>query len=115
MSHKKIQRIMDNRPTLNMTTHNVSSPCELQLAVWQRPLAQIARDCGIPLRQLMTRIRAEDIGLPPPGYWEMLERGLSRAQALKQIGWTPPMIRKVSGMLRNAREQKQKMQRKTNQ
>ena len=75
----------------------------LQLAVWEQPISEIALAHDIPLRLLRTRIRREEIALPPPEYWEKLERGLSRNQALREIGWTQPMIRKINDILRDAK------------
>ena len=75
----------------------------LQLAVWEQLIAEIAPAHGIPLRVLKMRIRREEITLPPPQYWEKIARGLSRNQALREIGWTPPMIRKINDILRDAK------------
>lgn len=75
----------------------------LQFAVWEQPVSEIAMAHGIPLRLLRTRIRCEEIALPPPEYWEKLERGLSRNQVLREIGWTPPMIKKINDILRDAK------------
>ena len=97
---------------MSVASNKVEFPCELQLEVWKRPLAEIARDCGVPLYKLTRRIRDEEIGIPPPEYWEMVEKGLSRNRALKQIGWTPQMIKKVGEILRSAKEQKKKVKRK---
>jgi hypothetical protein len=80
----------------------------LQLAVWEQPISQIALAYGIPIRVLKMRIRREEITLPPPQYWEKIERGLSRNQALREIGWTPPMIRKINDILRDAKSRKRK-------
>ena len=81
----------------------IETTSALQLAVWEQPIAQIALAHGIPLRVLKMRIRCEEITLPPPQYWEKIERGLSRNQALREIGWTPPMIRKINDILRDAK------------
>ena len=75
----------------------------LQLAVWEQPISQIALAHGIPIRVLKMRIRREEITLPPPQYWEKIERRLSRNQALREIGWTPSMIRKINDILRDAK------------
>lgn len=90
---------------MSVATNKIEAPCELQLEVWKRPLAEIARDYNIPLRSLMIRIRAEDIGLPPPEYWDLLASGFTRIQVLRKIGWTAPMIRKINEILRNAKEE----------
>jgi len=97
---------------MSAVKNKVDAPCELQLEVWKRPLAEIAREYGIPLRRLMTRIRNEEICIPPPEYWETIVRGLTRVQALKKIGWTPQMIGKVNEILRSAREKKKGAKRK---
>jgi hypothetical protein len=49
------------------------------------------------------RIRREEIAQPPPEYLAKIKRGLSRNQALREIGWTPPMIRKINDILLDAK------------
>ena len=97
---------------MNKTLHDMDSPHALQLEVWKRPLADIAREYGIPLRKLMIRVRAGDINLPPPEYWRKLESGLSRFQVLKEIGWTMPMIRKMNEVLKNAKARSKQQKKK---
>ena len=81
----------------------IETTSALQLAVWEQLISQIALAHGIPLRVLKMRIRREEITLPPLEYWEKIERGLPRNQALREIDWTPPMIRKINDILRDAK------------
>jgi hypothetical protein len=88
---------------MNGDRPSIETTSMLQIAVWEQPISEIALAHGIPLRLLRTRIRREEIALPPPEYWDKLERGLSRNQTLREIGWTPPMIRKINDILRDAK------------
>ena len=83
----------------------IEATSTLQLAVWEQPISQIALAHEIPLRMLKARIRREEIAQPPPEYWEKVNRGLSRNQALREIGWTPPMIKKINDILLDAKNQ----------
>lgn len=82
---------------------SIETTSALQFAVWEQPVPEIALAHGTSLRLLKVRIRSEEITLPPPEYWEKVERGLSRNQALREIGWTLPMIRKINDILRDAK------------
>ena len=76
----------------------------LQLAVWKHPLSEITLVYGVPSRSLKARIHHEEITKPPPEYWEKIKRGLSRNQALREIGWTPSMIKKINDILLDAKK-----------
>ena len=82
---------------------SIETTSALQFAVWEQPVSEVALAHGTSLRLLKMRIRNEEITLPPPEYWEKVEHGLSRNQALREIGWTLPMIRKINDILRDAK------------
>jgi hypothetical protein len=84
---------------------SIETTSALQLASWEQPISEIALAHGMSLRILKARIRREEIAQPPPEYWEKIKRGLSRNQALREIGWTPPMIKKINDILLDAKNQ----------
>ena len=87
----------------NVNEDNLPIEITLQMQLAVREQSVLAH--GIPLRTLKMRIRREEITQPPPKYWEKINCGLSRNQALREIGWTPPMIRKINDILRDAKSQ----------
>ena len=91
--------------SMSGTRPSIKTTFALQLAVWKQPISQIALAHGIPLRMLKARIRREEIAQPPPEYLAKIKRGLSRNQALREIGWTPPMIKKINDILLDAKNQ----------
>jgi len=89
--------------SMSGTRPSIKTTFALQLAVWEQPISEIALAHGIPLRVLKMRIRREEIAQPPPEYLAKIKRGLSRNQALREIGWTPPMIKKINDILLDAK------------
>jgi hypothetical protein len=68
-------------------------------------ITEIAVVNNISVSSLEYRIRHDEIIKPPPRYWSKIKLGLSHEEALDEIGWTKPMIKKVSAILLNARKQ----------
>jgi hypothetical protein len=90
---------------MNGTPARIDTTFALQLAIWKHPLSEIARAHGISVASLEYRIHHEEIIKPPPEYWEKIQRGLSHHKALREIGWTRPMIQKIKAILRDAKSQ----------
>lgn len=93
-----MRNMSGGRPSIERTS-------ALQLAAWKQTVSEIALAHSISLRVLKVRIRREEITQPPPEYWEKIKRELSRNQALREIGWTPPMIKKINDILLDAKNQ----------
>ena len=76
----------------------------LQIAVWKMTIPEIALANDVSVLSLEYRIHHDEIIKPPPRYWSKIKLGLSHDEALDEIGWTKPMIKKVNAILLNARK-----------
>lgn len=59
----------------------------LRRVVWLKPVESLAKTLGVSGKAVEKRCNRLGIPKPPRGYWAKIRQGISRRQALLDLGW----------------------------